>query len=420
MTTKSRYAKLWQIDLRRVTFVLLWIFIFCVPWEEEIVIPVDLALSHVVGLVAAALGLLACLNRGKMRRPASLHYLAAALVAWAGVSYGWSIAPELTRIRVASYVQLLFMVWLIWEFADSTGRQRSLFAAYVLGTWVAAASTLYSFATGTGTNLGLSDGRYTAAGSNENELGIVLALGICMASHLLSIAKRSQILWLVSIPTFMVAILLTGSRGSFLASMIALLLVPFSLRRFSTVSKVAGATALIALLLTGIAALPPATWQRVESIPSELASGTLTKRTDIWSAGLDAYREHPVAGVGAGAFEASVFRQLDIAYVAHNSYLSVLVELGAIGMVLFTVFLAALWSAAFSLPRPWRTTWIFLLLTWGIAVSSVTWEHRKPTWFLFGLLIAQSAALTPARRRVRELDIARPVRELCMHPGVAH
>jgi hypothetical protein len=29
-----------------------------------------------------------------------------------------------------------------------------------------------------------------------------------------------------------------------------------------------------------------------------------------------------------------------------------------------------------------------LLLTWTVGVSALTWEYRKPTWFLFSLLTA--------------------------------
>jgi O-antigen ligase len=390
----------WRLNLHRAAFGMLWLFVFCFPWEETLIVPVHLPASHIAGALAAFLGVTSCLKRGRIRRPQAMHWIAAALVIWAGLSYGWSIDRELTMVRASSYFQLFFMVWLIWEFAGSLDRQLSLFAAYVLGTWVSAGSTLYSFITETGTNLALNDGRYTAAGTNENELGIVLALGIGMASHLLTSKPRYQALWLASVPVFATAILLTGSRGSFLSSLIAFALFPLSLGGFKLKAQIAGGIALVVLLAAGAAMLPSTTWQRLESIPAELSHGTLTKRTYIWRAGLDAYRKHPLIGVGAGAFQASVYKQLGIAYVAHNTYLSVLVELGAIGMILFTGLLIALLRAAMLLPRQSKRAWIVLLLTWGVAVSSVTWEHRKPTWFLFSLLIARSATL--GRRSIRE------------------
>jgi O-antigen ligase len=386
-----------SINPEVIVFALLWAFIFCVPWEEQVVLPTHLPISHVVGGGAAAAGVLVAILRRRIRRLASIHYLAAAFVLWSVLSYGWSIAPELTTVRAGSYVQLFLMVWLIWEFAGTYEREMSLVAAYVLGTWVAALSTLYAFFTGSGTNIGLSEGRYTAAGQNENELGIILALGIAMGCYLLSSGKHPRILWLVSIPTFLIAILLSGSRGSLIASGVALLLVPSTLARFSMAARLTVGGVLLVAIALSAAALPEQTWTRVRSIPTELSQGTMSNRTDIWSAGLDAYRQHPWIGVGAGAFEAAAYEQLGVFYVAHNSYLSILVELGMTGIILFAALLLALFHAAFSLPNVSRFAWVVLLLTWCVAVFSVTWEYRKPTWFLVALLIAQSATLRGRR-----------------------
>ena len=42
---------------------------------------------------------------------------------------------------------------------------------------------------------------------------------------------------------------------------------------------------------------------------------------------------------------------------------------------------------------PWeRHLCLVLLLTWAIGVVSLTWEHRKPTWFVIGILIAYAGA----------------------------
>lgn len=382
-----------RIDLRKLTFALLWLFIFAMPWETQIVFPVALPASHLIGGAVAVVGLTTALLNGTVRRLAPLHYVAGAFVAWASMSYAWSIAPELTAVRITSYAQLFLMVWLIWEFASDAAQQRSLMIAYVLGTWLAAGSTIWSFLQGMGGGPEGAAGRYTAPGENENELGIILAIGVAMASYLLSHSRRSRGLWFLSVPVFFLAIVLTGSRGSFLASMIALLLFPMGLRQLPASMKAASAIAVVALIAASMMWLPDSIWTRVQSIPAELSQGTLTKRTDIWSAGIEAFRNHSFLGVGAGAFEASVYRKLDIAYVAHNSYLSVLVELGVVGILLFGSLLLGLLGMAASLPSRYRSLWLVLLFTWGVAVSSVTWEHRKPTWFIFGLLIAQFAAV---------------------------
>jgi hypothetical protein len=49
---------------------------------------------------------------------------------------------------------------------------------------------------------------------------------------------------------------------------------------------------------------------------------------------------------------------------------------------------------------PWeRALWLTSLLVWVVGVSTLTWEHRKPTWLLFALIMAGWAqAFYPGER----------------------
>ncbi len=407
--TLLRIPRLHFPDVSSAAFASLWTLIFCVPWEEEAAVAQGVAVSHLVGAAACVTGFFAVLISWRIRRLHPIHHLLGAFVVWMISTYCWSVAPDLTVVKAESCVQLLAMVWLIWEFAPAKRQQVSLIGAYVLGSYVSALSTIYSFVTSTGKNLGLVDGRYTAAGFDENELGITLALSLVMSCYLLAHNAGWRPIWLIHIPLCILAICLTGSRGAFISLGVAALIFPFSFGSFSKGQKWLVLSTLLVLVVTAFTFLPQTTWDRIGTIHSEVSEGTLTKRTYIWAAGLDVYREHPVVGVGAGAFGPSVYSKLDIPYVAHNSYLSILIELGAIGAILFGAMLLGLLRLATLLPKLERRTWIILLLTWSVAVLSVTWEHRKPTWFLFGLLIAQSAAL-------RKPHEARVVRECLVSP----
>jgi O-antigen ligase len=143
----------------------------------------------------------------------------------------------------------------------------------------------------------------------------------------------------------------------------------------------------------GLAFLPSSSWERLSTIPNELRQGTLTGRTVIWGAGLEVFRAHPFLGVGAAAFRYSVGRALSEANVAHNTFLSILVEQGVIGFSLFCALLGVLALSVSAMPSVPQKLWIVTLVVWVVGVSSLTWEMRKPTWFFFGLLMAQWASL---------------------------
>jgi hypothetical protein len=80
-------------------------------------------------------------------------------------------------------------------------------------------------------------------------------------------------------------------------------------------------------------------------------------------------------------------------------FLSVLVELGVIGALIAFALLFLSVYPAFRLPRQERGLWIVLMLSWAVGVSSLTWEYRKPTWILFGLLAAHIAAIKKQPRQ---------------------
>jgi len=88
-----------------------------------------------------------------------------------------------------------------------------------------------------------------------------------------------------------------------------------------------------------------------------------------------------------------------MSYPAHNTFLSVLVELGVAGALLLLALLASLYYSALRMPYVEKCFWIVLLTTWVVGVSALTWEYYKPTWLLFGLLAAHMYTSHAGRAR---------------------
>jgi hypothetical protein len=66
--------------------------------------------------------------------------------------------------------------------------------------------------------------------------------------------------------------------------------------------------------------------------------------------------------------------------------------LGLIGLALFLVCLALVLRDAIRLPR-WEA-WLGLtwLAVWTLGASTLTWEHRKPTWIVMSFITSLAVA----------------------------
>ena len=102
----------------------------------------------------------------------------------------------------------------------------------------------------------------------------------------------------------------------------------------------AGLLALVLVLVGYGVSIPYLGGSDVAGFTSFLGrDNTLTGRTDVWAAVLPAIDRRPLLGYGFGSFWTDARRdQYDIP-TAHNGYLDVMLELGQVGLVFYTVWL---------------------------------------------------------------------------------
>jgi len=366
--------------------------------------PVLGSIPRLVGLAASAVGVVHVLARRRVRPLSWFHLFAMLFVLWAGVSAFWSIDPEATRVRLLTYLQLVVLAWLIWEIAWSPERQRALLQAYVLGVSFAAGVTIHTYLLGVPA---LEGTRFTAFSFNVNELGMTLALGLPMAWYL-SLSQPHQRfawIWRLYLPLGVTAILLTASRGAFLAALVALAIIPWTLGRLRLRTKVALYALSAGTLFAATQFVPETSLARLQTIQADVAAGYFGGRGAIWMAGLEVAQEHPIAGVGAGAYPAAVEPTLYFAWSSHSVPLGILVENGIVGLFLLLGAVAAVTIPVRHLPPLQQRFSIVLLLALSVASLSGEWEDRKQFWFVLGVLAAQGAQratqtpVVPARRR---------------------
>jgi len=390
--------------IERTAWALLCIFVFTLPLEKAVEIPGVGTISRMMGLAAFVAGAMVVAWRRRLRTPNAVLVLAAAFVAWSGLTWRWSMAPSATAARFLTLLQLLGMLWLIWELARSVAAPAWLMAAYLGGAAVSSVWTMVRAVYRQQTFYR----RYATAGFDPNDLGLTLALAIPMALYLAG-RTRGIVAWLCRLAAALaiVAILLTASRTALVVAGLSFLFTLLTWREAGWMQRISS-LALFAMVVLGPVHLAPhASRERLATLPSELASGAFHGRTRIWKTGLKLLKRHGLKGVGAAAYPEAVRPWLGRPpipgheYTAHNTFLSVLVETGVIGAFLFGSLLVVAALCAWMLAPAERALWWTMLVVWAAGVSTLSWEHRKPTWLILALILSVWAhAFEPRERRI--------------------
>lgn len=374
-----------------LAYTALWIFIFTLPWEAVVVIiPGVGLLSKVTGALAMASALGIAVVAGRFRRWHVFHVAALLFVLWLVVVLFFFHAGEALPKTFWTFIQLFLVLWIVWELAPSWSRQIGLLTAYVLGAHVAALNTIMIYRRAAGTM-----SRYAAGSVDANDLAMTLALGLPMAWYLGMAHTRPLLRWICRgyLVTGLFAIGLTGSRGGIVATIVALLIVPFTMLKLSPGRRAAAIGMLVLAGAVAVVYVPERVVQRLATTSSEVEQGRLSGRGRIWKAGLEAFARRPVIGYGPGSFRGAVQGTLGLeTQVAHNSYLSVLVEEGLVGFVLYMTMFGSVWVAVLRLPTLERRFALVLLTTLAVAMLPLTWENRKVVWFIMAAMLGLSRA----------------------------
>jgi O-antigen ligase len=382
--------------MRRVTWLLLLLFAFAAPWEYSLDFGAPWGnVARLAGLLALLAAVPAILQDGRMHTPGAFCQVTLALFLWFCCTYFWSADPAATLGKTRAYFQAMMIVWLVGEFAGSAADLRNLLRAVVAGSWVLALLTLAAYRSPEAI---ASQFRIAAYGQDPNDVARFLVLGLPAAALLARCEGRRamRLSALVYLPAATAAVLLTGSRGGFLAAVVALagsaiLLAQGQGRRFA-----AGAFVLPPFLAALWLLVPRAAIERLATIPEQLHGGDLNQRLNIWSAGWRAFEHAPVFGSGAGAFVTAA--RLSPIDTAHNTALSVLVDGGLCALFLAVLLVVLAVRAALCTRGGLRLALMTTLAVWAVTSVVATVEASRMTWLLGALtaLAGRFAEETPA------------------------
>jgi O-antigen ligase len=375
--------------MRKIALALLLLFTFAIPWEYSLDLGEPLGnVARIAGLVLLLAAIPAVLQAGRVRTPGPMQWLVVAFYLWFCISYFWTVDSLATLEKIRAYFQEMMVVWLVWEFAESPADLRALLRVSVAGSWVLAALTLANFASPEAILAGQI--RFAATGQDPNDVARFLDLGFPMAALLYDGESNwpGRILAAGYLPLGLVAVLLTASRGGFLAASLALFGCGILLARGHSGRVLAGAFALPATAAGLWFLVPRESFQRLATIAEQIRGGDLNQRWNIWSAGWHAFVQAPILGRGAGSFVAAAGTSpID---TAHNTALAILVEGGLCALFLATaiVILAArsvMWTRG-----TLRVALATLLLVWLVTSLVTTVQESRSTWLLLALIALAS------------------------------
>jgi len=332
-------------------------------------------------------------------------------------TYGWILAfgtAAMVSLAIAAggeisqgiytYVQLAILVWLAEQLATTERRIEVMMIVWILALVAVQVIGLAGFDFST---LG-RENRLAGISKNPNELAFYSVMGICFALYFLLTSRgmlvRALLVMALAIGTL--SVLLSASRGGFLVLATVVFFALFSLRlEFIRGLRISGMLFLLvaALLLTSSLNLSfvPGLARDIPGAVTKFAAGHGSDpRARIFRWGLRSWAVHPIFGVGYGVgVEVGAYSSTPSGgNASHSSYLTALVETGAVGFILFCGLLIATWRNLSSRPPTGqpsargrvdlRWAWRVAFVAWLMMSFSGNLIASKILWIIIGVSIS--------------------------------
>jgi len=276
--------------------------------------------------------------------PQRSWYFFGAMVVYATISLLWDVDNQNGVEEMTAIGQLFLFMTILAVYPASKSEFKTGIGLFVPCGLISALYAVHEYYLG---------GSAARDGADRLELssgGVALDFNYYAGSFLLPISiamyftfygKQPVVRLASAISTLimMVGLLLTGSRGAFLAAIA--ILVYFAVRskfRVQVISFI-GLAGLVSLFF-------PSVYMRFAKDPAQ--QGSASGRTFIWETGLHSLKEHWIFGNGIGSFGTTYDKNFLDVYQAtfqgwsrpsHNLFVGVITELGVVGLV----FVVAAW-----------------------------------------------------------------------------
>ena len=342
-----------------------------------------------------------------------IAFAALLFVALAAASMLWAVDIDAARASALSLAQGVLLLFIAFSTIRDERDFRLILWAFVGGALVTAGLGVLE---PSGRVVHGDVERLSGGVGDPNELAAILVPALAFAASSLAAVRgaASRLLLLVAVVASTAALFLTHSRGGLVGlatAFVATVLLAGRLRRRALASM-----AIIAAFAVSyyIFIAPPQALERVTDLRSDRGSG----RQDLWPVAVDAFRDHPIVGVGIGNFRTvkqtyaakttgiqTGPQTFDTETVVHNTYLDLLAEVGIVGFAAFAaVVVGAVAIAIRAIRALGRTSargtealargFLVGLIGMLAAFTFLSAQYEKQLWLLLGLALAVKTLAT--------------------------
>lgn len=381
-------------------------------------------ISRLIAPIALLLVTFEWLRGRTTLRPAMPLAWVAAYATWALASMLWTVSTSDTTALLASLMIALIYMASFAMLLDSEATLRQVLWVLASAAVIVGAFSLASFAGLTSSSADLQAGRAQGGVGDPNFFANVQLVTLPLVLALASEVKREWVrlgLYGAAI-VVMASILSTLSRGGLIALVVVVAIIPFLRARslIGTRRQKSLVMVVLALGVMGLFSRPTFSAEVVARAQSIFAIGSSNEdesssggsgRTEIWKAARHSIADHPVFGVGFGAFPAVSTEYLlntpgiDPAKFnarpieAHSAAIGTVAELGPPGLALLVsmVFATGLYlrrtaRRAFGMGRDFvgrvAMACVLSLVGWSLSSLFIQTETSRPLWIIIGIALA--------------------------------
>jgi hypothetical protein len=350
---------------RPSALVALTVLLICVPVQLEIGGSIvglgDLASVLVVGAAALAVA------RGRGVPSAGVRCLFGALLVTAAIATLNALDPVGSLVGLVRYAQLFALTPLAVVVAIRDRSDALLVAHAAIGAALVQGFVgVWQYVTRTGAVYAGEPIRAvgTFGATDVIAMSVVVGIGLAAAAGLaLAATGRRRVVYAAIATALVVPLGLALSRGSWIATTLAVLVVLVVAGGRVLVPALAVGAAVASILIGGLGIGSSVVEERLASITSSVGApdSSVSDRYDLWGTAVGIWADHPFFGVGIKAFpdyrdsyaplglsSGSDIDQVGLGYQRqellspHNQYLLILAEQGALGAVAFVAMIVLL------------------------------------------------------------------------------